>query len=173
VLLPAELPLVPLVVSAAIQQVSFHGRIWDAQATGDREQDPIKEVARIVKQFFPVASAIPNAQVDLTKPNVDAGYLMLLRVLHPEIQEKFTDLLEFIPALVAVAPDRLFLDSVLFYVRVKLSEEDPSVVRLVSRLLDILRGDFSLRRAFYPLLHAWREKSHSPATKAGALARWL
>lgn len=98
---------------------------------------------------------------------------MLLRVLHPEIKEKFSELLEFVPELVAVAPDRRFLNIVLFYVRIRCSEEDTAVVRMISRLMESLRGDFALRKVFHSLLHTWREKSHSPATKAGALSKWL
>lgn len=171
--LPTESQMVPLILAAAVHYVSDRREMWRHQSAGVKEHDPVEDLGRVVKQFFPVSSYLENGAFDVTKPSVDAGYRMLLRVLHPEIKGKFSELLEFIPELVAVAPDRRFLDIVLFYVRIRCSEEDPSVVRMVSRLIESLRGDFALRIAFHPLLHAWREKSHSPATKAGALAKWL
>lgn len=132
-----------------------------------------ESLSNLFLSFFSDPKQIVSQKLNTTSPTLNDAYLMLLRVMHKDIEESLLDFLEFIPAVLAISPDQNFLRILLHYILSNYPDENPEILRLVSTLMDITADDFSLREEFTPLLKAWREKSKSPATKIGAIEDWI
>jgi hypothetical protein len=174
VLLPSELSLVPIILESI---VNFDRQRGSKRGIGNKflltNKESNESLSNLFLSFFSDPKQIVSQKLNTTAPTLNDAYLMLLRVMHKDIEESLLDFLEFIPAVLAISPDQNFLRILLHYILSNYPDENPEILRLVSTLMDITADDFSLREEFTPLLKAWREKSKSPATKIGAIEDWI
>ncbi|MES2982676.1 MAG: hypothetical protein V4727_10210 [Verrucomicrobiota bacterium] len=169
--IPEENVLLPLLLTSVVRytdsKLRFHTSVNISRS------DQVDETGAIIKEFFPNVSIIPNVDVHAINPTCEDGYFLMLHLLHPDLAINFEDYFEYIPRLFEITLDKIFLEILLFYVSIRYSESSEGVGILISKLLELSREDFELRKLFEDLLLNWREVSHSPVSKIRALELWL